>query len=291
MAPREATKSTHPKYEPTDATHAHNCNAKAHKPLQPTIRRDPTVMQTPTHALHTNNAARNSAHVRYESSRYCLLDKDARLTLRERNVPRHSTCPAHLLRWQSCTCHKPTSMKRVSPQPLIADRVWATTQQKRNEYGHETKLDTNNRRGYIGKDNNHDANDMFAWFPPTCGVIAARPSGATQEKLKSTYTRSHSAEICSLGRSKILCPVFLSSSDASPRTEVPPNKTRSVRDRTLILKTPVCRETVVVQQKNSSARVQANLTTGNRRAARNICVSSQEPCLPKHYQQTNKQNT
>ena len=42
--------------------------------------------------------------------------------------------------------------------------------------------------------------------------------------------------------------------------------------------------------KNSSARVQASLTTGNRRAARNVCVSSQEPCLPKHNQQTNKKH-
>ena len=41
---------------------------------------------------------------------------------------------------------------------------------------------------------------------------------------------------------------------------------------------------------NSSARVQASLTTGNRRAARNVCVSSQEPCLPKHNQQTNKKH-
>ena len=100
------------------------------------------VTMTPTHALHTSSAARNSVPVRCESPRYCLLDKDARLTLRERNVPRHSTCPAHLLRWQSCTCHKPTTMKRVTPPPVIANTVWATTQQNKNEYGHETKLDT-----------------------------------------------------------------------------------------------------------------------------------------------------
>ena len=57
-----------------------------------------------------------------------------------------------------------------------------------------------------------------------------------------------------------------------------------------VLGHPVCRETEVVQQKNSSARVQASLTTGNRRAARNVCASSREPCLPKHNQQTNKKH-
>ena len=36
--------------------------------------------------------------------------------------------------------------------------------------------------------------------------------------------------------------------------------------------------------------MQASLTTGNRRAARNVCVSSQEQCLPKHNQQTNKKH-
>ena len=108
------------------------------------------------------------------------------------------------------------------------------------------------------KHSHHEANDMFAWFPSTYGVTAARPSGAMQEKLKSTYTRSHSAEICSLCRSTKLRPMFLSSSDASPRTEVPRNRTRDERqnkrtthpdDAPWFLGHSVCRETEVVQQK------------------------------------------
>ena len=82
------------------------------------------------------------------------------------------------------------------------------------------------------KHNHHDADCMFAWFPTTYGVIAARPSGVMLDKIKSTYTSSHSAKICSLGRSKNLCPMFLSSSNGSARTEVRRNKMRSVsRDK------------------------------------------------------------
>ena len=124
-----------------DCMRTHN-NANKHKhPTSDNTTRIAVTM-TPTHALHTSSAARNSAPVRCESPRYCLLDKDARLTLRERNVPRHSAYPAHLFRWQSRTVHKPTLIKRVSPQPLIANSVLATTQQPRNKYGHDTKLDT-----------------------------------------------------------------------------------------------------------------------------------------------------
>ena len=119
---------------------------------------------------------------------------------------------------------------------------------------------------------------MFAWLPTTYGVITARPSGAKKDNLKSTYTRSHSAEICSFGRSKKLRPMFLSSSDASPRTKVPRNKTRSVSHK----------KGTTHPDGDGAPWVQASLTTGNRRAVRNVCVSSKEPCLPKHKQQTNK---
>ena len=47
------------------------------------------------------------------SIRTFRLDNDAPLTPRVRNVPRHSACPAHLLRWQSRTVHKPATMKRT----------------------------------------------------------------------------------------------------------------------------------------------------------------------------------
>ena len=58
------------------------------------------------------------------------------------------------------------------------------------------------------------------------------------------------------------------------------------RWRTLILRTLSMPRNRGCPTKNSSARVQASLTTENRRAARNVCVSSQEPWLPKHKQQT-----
>ena len=192
----------------TNATRpdAHNCIAKTHKTNTRQHDENHCHDDTDTCSPHEQCCAQlSTCTVRI---RTFLLDKDARLTLRERNVPWHSTCPAHLLHWQKRTVHKPTTMKCVRPQPLIADTQWATTQQRRNEYGHETKLDTNNLRRYIGKQNHHDPDCTFAWCPTTYGVIAARPSGAIQDKLESTYTRSHSAEICSVGRSKNLCQTF-----------------------------------------------------------------------------------
>ena len=149
------------------------------------------------------------------------------------------------------------------------------------------------------KHSHHDANDMFAWFPPTYGVNAARPSGAITRKTQiNVHPFALGRDLLPWSKQETASNVSFvqrcKSTEGSATKQNAFRKTQIRNDtsrwRTVILRTRRMPRNRGSQKKTPQQGCRPVSPREIGELLENVCVSSQEPCLPKHNQQINKKH-